>query len=289
MRRLGSGWALGIAAAAWVVAAAGARAEAFEGVLKWRTLRVDTAALAKVAGDAGDPAKVFAVPLDVLMQMHGEAKVTEATLYVKGSKMRSEVAGAPSYILMDMEAGTTEVVQGAKKQVVEISRQDVAALEARGRAIRRGRRTKSGESGGDADPAPASAVRFAPLGRSETINGFRASGFEGRSGDETVRGWTMEDRPELKQLFERVERYRAEVLQKSRGADARLQQALAEKGVPVRVQTLDARAYSWEDLIEVRQEALADDLFKVPAGYTRTSGANLRSPAGKPVAPAPQP
>ncbi len=96
------GLALGGTIAVVLVAAWTGSAGAFEGVVKWRTLKVDKAPLAKVAGDTSDADAVFDVPLEALMKMHGEAKVSEFTLYVKGTKLRTENSRNGSYILMDL-------------------------------------------------------------------------------------------------------------------------------------------------------------------------------------------
>lgn len=287
MRRLGAGWTLGLAAVAWTAAWGVPPAAAFEGVVKWRTLKVGAEPLGKVAGDATDAAKVFAVPLDTLMKMHGEAKVTEATLYVKGSKVRSESNRAPSYILMDLDAGTTEVVLTEQKKILEVTAEDVDALEARGEALRRmagGKRDGSQERDDGADSA--GPVDFVALDRTETINGFQASAYQGSNAKETVRGWVAGDKPELTQLFEQFQRFQSQMLGR-RSATLRPQQALARKGIPVRVQTLDAKTYSCEDLIELRQEPVADDLFVPPAGFTRTRNARLTDVGGAKPAPKP--
>ena len=134
MRRLG----VGVLLIGWFLAPALPAAQAFEGTLKWRLVQVDKDALKRVVGESPEADKVFAIPMEKLMSMHGDAKVTDATVYVKGSKVRAETtaAGGQGYFVMDIDTGVTQVVVPSEKKVLEITKQDVQLMEKRSEAAK---------------------------------------------------------------------------------------------------------------------------------------------------------
>ena len=280
MRRLGLGVLL-LGVSAWVLPATSA--SAFEGTLKWRLVRVDKAAIGKVSGDASDAKKVFAVPMATLMSMHGEAQVTEATVFVKGSKVRTDTTArdGQSYFITDLDTGVTLVVTPAEKKVMEIGEEDVRAMEGHAAATKKlleSRKKGSPGRGAAADPE-ADAIQAVPLGRTETISGMPTSAYELQGSDVAILGWVTAEHPDVLALFKRLERNRAKM---GSHTDAmKPKEALAQQGLPVRVQTLDQRQYLVEDLVQVDEKPVSDDLFLVPADFARTSARQLMQRAGQ--------
>jgi len=87
--------------------------------------------LAKVVADTSDSKQVFAVPLETLMSMHGQATVIDSTVYVKGAKVRADTTtrDGQSYYVMNLDSGVTQVVNPSQKQVTEIRPEDMRAAE----------------------------------------------------------------------------------------------------------------------------------------------------------------
>ncbi len=270
-----------------VGAAAGAPlsavATAFEGTLKWRTLQVDASALAKIAGDPLDAEAAFAVPLDILSKMHGEAVVTEVTVHVKGSRIRSEstAGGGRTYSLVDLERGETIVVTPAEKKALVVSKEDVQTLESRAKTMRGIVRQKIGEAppeergkleaalGWLADDS-AAAGALEPLGRSETVNGMEAKAYRLRAGSQTSEGWVTAARPDVQEGLRQIEHRKQQVIRRADGP-MQAKEVLSREGLVVRVKTLGRDRYTWEDLIEVDTKPLDDALFEVPPDFTKVT------------------
>jgi hypothetical protein len=197
---------------------------------------------------------------------------------------------------MDLETGVTQVVMPKEKKVLEVTKEDVRAAESRGQAVRslmRRRRAdvpadKQGRLGALLDPATAdeeeATFKLVPTGRSETIRGMKASAYQVRGERQTVQGWVTQDRPDLQQLLRRIERKRDEIAQR-RNAAERPRDALAEAGLPVRVQTLERGDYTWEEMVEVEEKPLADGLFAAPADFARTTVGALTHGQGQAAPP----
>ena len=265
-------------------------AQAFEGPLKWRIVRVDKAALAKVAGDASDADKVFAVPLETIMSMHGDAVVTDATVYIKGGKVRADTTArdGQNYYLTDLDSGTTLVVMPKEKKVMEVGHKDVELMEQRASSMRallqRQMEAMSPEKRKNAaailgsDEASA-AVDLVELGKTQTINGMQTNAFAVRGGKDTIVGWVSPGHAEVLEVFKKMERSRAQLGSRS---GPQPKSVLAQKGLPVRVQTLDDHQYILDDLVLIEEKPISDDLFAVPANFAKTTAREAMEQAGQP-------
>lgn len=280
---------LSLACAGFALAAsAEVRAQDFEGVLKWRLLKVNPEGLAKVAKDPTDADEVFAVPLEKLMSLHGDATVTDATIYVKGSKIRAESTSRDGggYVITDLESGQTQVVSGSDKKVVEVSTRDLELMETRRRTTNMlFQKQAAGVPAEtrdriqallrpDADRKPPE-VR--PLDEKATINGLETEAFEVRTETMAVRGWVTQDRPEVADVMQQIDRSRARTGQSSAGSP---KGELARNGLPVRVQTLSPRDYTVEDLVVIEAKALPAEMFAVPADFSHTAASEQQQKAG---------
>jgi hypothetical protein len=273
-------------------AAPAGRAEAFEGVLKWRLLKVSKAGVAKVATDPSDADAVFEVPMEKLMSLHGEATVTDATVYLKGSKMRTESTTREegSYLITDLDTGKTQVVSVRDKKITEVTPEDMKQLGARAQGAKRlyekripkdlspeARKKLQGVLGDDGTPKPPPDVKA--IDESATINGFKTEAYEVRAGKTTWRGWLTQDRPEIQEALQEIERRRSSFGQ---GAGNTPRAELGRTGLPVRVQTLSERDYVVEDLVLIDAKPLPEEIFTVPADFKRASGGPPQGPANAP-------
>jgi hypothetical protein len=274
-----------VAVGAAAVAPFSAVAAAFEGTLKWRTLQVDASALAKIAGDPLDADAAFAVPLDILSKMHGEAVVTEVTVHVKGSHMRSEstAGGGRTYSLVDLESGETIVVTPAEKKALVVTEEDVRTLESRAKSMRGIVRQKIADAPPEKrgkleaalgwladDPPAAGSAALEPLGRTETVNGMDAKAYRLRAGSQTSEGWVTQARPDVQEGLRQIERRKQQVIRRADGG-MQAKEVLGREGLVVRVKTLGRDRYTWEDLIEVDTKPLDDALFEVPPDFTKVT------------------
>ncbi len=184
----------------------------------------------------------------------------------------------------------------SQKKVLEVSKDNYLALEGRARAMRglvgrqleqappeRRRKLDAAVGHLGEEPMPGGEARVVALEGEQTINGMRANGFQVTDQRETVRGWVTSDKPELQQIFRQLEKIRDQTIER-KSAVLSAKEALSSRGVPVRVQTLGGRTYTWEDLIEVEEKPLSDDLFAAPAGFERTTGKVPESPNAPPPA-----
>lgn len=275
----------------------------FEGVMKWRTLQVERDALARVAGDPVDAEAAFAVPIDLLTSLHGEAQMTEATTYIKGSRLRAESTAAAGgvFTLVDLESGEILVVNPAEKKALEIGQEDVRSLEARAASARGVMRQRMNAAPAEQrgqmerllgrvaeDDSGATSTELRPLRRSETISGLKAQGYRFEFGNRSVEGWVTQDRADVREAVQSLERLQRRLLGR-KDLERKPATVLGEKGLVLRLKTLDRQRFTWEELVEIESRPLGDELFSVPEGFVRTSSEVMVRRAGEPPAPPPPP
>ncbi len=280
-----------------------AAAAGFEGTVKSRTISVAVERLATLIGEqaARDPQKVFAIPMDQLLAQKDTAgsgvEVREVTISVKGSKVRADGVGRErdGYVVMDADGRSARMVMPGKKQYVEWTTADVQALGEKMSAAQKAMQERIAEmppqqrrqmeammqrlpGAQTGEPKPQAR----PLGKTLTINGMRTTAYEVREGAETTTGWVTRDQPELLRTFKAL-RDNEEKMMPSVAGGARA--ALAEHGLPVRVQTLDQRQYRIEEIVEVQRQPVAAELFAVPDGFEKTTPQHMMGgapPAARP-------
>lgn len=268
-----------------------ANADTVSGTVTSKSIVVSKEALGKLLdGSPPDAEKAFALPMEKLLAPESGATVTTATLRMNGSKIRIDGIGRDdAYALIDSERGTMQLIRPGKKQYIEVTRDDartatqglsgMAAIKDKLAKLPKEQRERA-ESvmknlpGGQAK-SPTPSVRS--LDKTEVINGFRASAYEVKDGDETSIGWVTQDDRELaralKTLEENQERVMAGIVSAHR--DARV--LLLRYGLPVRVQTLDARGYRVYEISGMQRGPLAADLFTVPAGMAKVTPRDMVS------------
>jgi len=114
---------------------------------------------------------------------------------------------------------------------------------------------------------PAGTYTIKPLGKTKTINGMNATGYEVRAKDQIVRAWMTKDFPGLTGVFRAF-------ASKMRGNDDPEDAAVAELmkfGFPVLIITLTDRSVRYDETVSIERATLNADLFKVPTGFTKQS------------------
>lgn len=272
-------------------------ADGFEGTLKFRTITVPAAQLKGLTeGGSTDTQKVYAIPMDKLLAAPG-VKPRESVIQVRGSKVRANTGGRDpdGYVIMDVDQGTSLMVMPAQKKYIEWTKADMKELTDKMSEMQKQMKERMAElppeqrkqmeammknlpnAGGT---APQPQVRA--LGKTETINGMQTSAYEVRIGDESAVGWVTEDQKDLQHTFKNLREGEEKMMSHNPGKG--IQAALADKGLPIRVQKVDKDEYRVEELVDVQRTPMSAALFSVPAGFEKTTPQQMmrHEPPGKP-------
>ena len=209
----------------------------FEGKLRMRSidLQLDEPGLKESWLDF-DPAKAAA---------REDADVEESVLQLKNNVVRFEnTTKGESFGLIDLGKNTLTIIDPRSRMYFE------APLD------------PGSSAAASARPA-GSAVK--PLGRTKTINGITATGYEVRSKEQILRAWMTKDFPGLTGTF----RSFAARMGDDDDPDDVAAQELMRYGFPVLMITLTESSVRYEELVSVERGTISADLFKVPAGYKK--------------------
>lgn len=248
--------------------AAGLDAQGFEGTVTQRSISVTSQGIQTLLGDVGDEVDMdalFAIPLERVLALaeRGEhlARVETSEIRIKGSSLRAGMGeDGQGYVILDTEEGAMRMVDPAERMYVEMSAEQLEAMHAgMGAAVP-----------GDEESEADIAVRR--LGESRTVAGRRVDGYEVVESGVVTRAWIASGDEPLGRVMAAITEWSARMDgEEADGADARL----LELGTPLLTQTYDGGwgggEYHVEETLSITQEPLADDLFEVPAGYTRQS------------------
>jgi len=275
-------------------------ADGFEGTLKFRTITVPAAQLKGLTeGGSTDTRKVYAIPVDKLLAAPG-VKPRESVIQVRGSKVRANTGGRDpdGYVIMDVDQGTSLMVMPAQKKYIEWTKADMKELTDKMSEMQKQMRARIAElppeqrkqmeammkslpnAGGDA-PQP----QVHALGKTETINGMQTSAYEVRIGDESAIGWVTKDQKDLQHTFKNLREGEEKMMAHSPAKG--VQAALADNGLPVRVQRVDKDEYRIEELVDVQRTPMSADLFSVPAGFEKATPQQIMG-NGQPGKPQPK-
>jgi uncharacterized protein DUF4412 len=275
-------------------------ADGFEGTLKFRTITVPTDQLKGLTeGGSTDTQKVYAIPMDKLLTAPG-VKPRESVIQVRGSKVRANTGGRDpdGYVIMDVDQGTSLMVMPAQKKYVEWSKADMKELTDKMSAMQKQMKERMAglppeqrkqmeammknlpDASGN---APQPQVRA--LGKTQTINGMQTSAYEVRIGDESAIGWVTKDQKDLQHTFKNLREGEEKMMSHNPGKG--IQAALADNGLPIRVQKVDKDEYRVEELIDVQRTPMSADLFSVPAGFEKTTPQQMMG-HGQPGKPEPK-
>lgn len=281
--------AMGCAVLALMLASAG---WAFEGSMQLRTTAVERDQLSKLnGGKAPDTEQTLAIlPSALLAAKDSGAQSRESMVYVSGSKVRMDTPmeqSADSYALVDTEKDLTVFVVPGEKRYIEWSAADAKAMgekmaqlekmmkermntlppDQRAQVESMLKQMHADDEGG----APAK-VDLKSTGKSQTINGMQTTGYEVKTGDETMVGWVTQDQPELAKMLQTVQSRMEKMTPPSLQGRQSARNALGLKGFPVMVQTVDPTHYRIEEVVTVEKKAVSPSLFEIPKDFTRTTG-----------------
>lgn len=248
-------------------------AQQAEGVLRMRIISVDPATTPEL--DQLSPDELLALPASRLLALQtpeGDslADVELETFTIKGHRIRlDEGDGSLGYTVMDLDRRSYLAVQPSAQVYVMWSGDSADAFFA------------------DADAAADSAdANLRENGRTRTINGFQATGWETRDEDGITVAW-LSPRPDNLRLFF-AELARATRSPAGEGGDQvdAVMTGLTRHGFPVLIQTLElaggktAGEYVVEEVLSWEPRPVADSLFEIPAGYRRGTIEDLTGGAG---------
>src|SRR5574341_278280 len=160
-----------------------APAQQFEGIVTMKTVNLTSDIVAEHTGeeelsDRGRE-KLFAMTIEQLMQIAGSNNVS--VMQVKGGRMRTapmEMPGVGSaYMLLDAAQGLMRTVAPARRGYYEVSLRNLAT----------------------SSPDEIEEMQITPLGKTQTINGLRCTGYRVTQGDVLSHVWTTED-PALRSM-----------------------------------------------------------------------------------------
>jgi hypothetical protein len=240
-------------------------AQAFEGIVKQRTISVERFALEDEGFNVSEA--LFDVPLERILALRedletsGRMTVEETQTYIKGNVIRTdmETEEGPAYVTMDLEQGIIRMFQPEEKMYIEWTKADMERMKA----------MMPDMGGGTEEPEPRET------GQSRTINGMRCVEYAVETDDATTRVWVSRDNAQLVTAFaallEGIEAM-------GMGEDETDASALVAKyGFPVLVLQLGNDTYEIEETLSVDRQSVSDDLFTPPAGFTKmTMGDMMR-------------
>ena len=300
---------VGLLAGAFLLLPAAALAQGFEGVVKQRTLELEGEAIWRVFDQLGGQEdeeydesdeewteederrqlqeqvdKLLALPLDELLAMVrpedaelGYSTFNESTFYMKGPMLRVEMGGETGgfgYFLVNANETAVTLVNPGEKYYVKWSPDDMDAMLAD---------MGLDPNAMEAAAEPSEAPRIRSLGTTREINGVRAEAYRVEEEGAVTIGWVTGEYGELRASMKKIAE-RLEKMSPEDESDSAAEDLLWEKGVPVLIQTVDwsdglgglsVGGYEVTEVVSVERKSLAADVFKVPAGYTEKSLAEL--------------
>ena len=270
-------------------------ADSFEGTLKFRTITVPVDQLKGLTGGSTDADKIYAIPMDKVMAAPG-VKPRETTIQVKGSKVRADTGGREpgGYVIMDVDQGTSWMIMPAQKKYIEWTKSDLKALTDKMATMQKQMQERMASMPPEQRKQMEAMMKSLPnmagndaakpqvhaLGKTETINGMQTKAYEVRIGDESAVGWVTQDQKDLQHTFKNLREGQEKIMSRNRGQD--IQSALADTGLPVRVQKVDHDDYHVEELVDVQRTSMNADLFSIPPGFEKTTPQQMmpHGPAG---------
>ncbi len=253
----------------------------FEGTVTSRRISVKPAGIAKlVGGNKSDAEKILKMPADKILAAKDDSiEEKVSTVLISGSKVRVDATDT-SFVLMDADSGILQIVNTKDRKVMEMTKAQMKAATDRVATMPPGmkeqldklppeKRAQVEEAfkkiPGASAKQPEPRVR--PLERSENIGGYKSNAFEVKSESETVVGWITQDAKDLAKAFLTF----ASAEQSIRPGPKNARMLLAEKGLPMRMQTLTAGGYQLDEITKIEPKAVSADQFKIPPGYIKTN------------------
>lgn len=231
----------------------------FEGVIKQRTISVNLTALAERGFDISN---LLDVPVERLLALRGELEargdmtVTEEEIYIKGNYVRSAFTDdeGPAWASIDLAQGVIRLVRPDQRMYIEMTQDDMKQMAA--------------NMGGGLGEQPQPDV--SSVGGSKTISGLRSHAYDVTTTEGTRRIWVSNANVDLATSFQRF----AEV---TFGGETDASSAVAEHGFPMLELWTTYDTFEIEEVVAVEPQSVDDALFVMPAGYRKTTMAEMMS------------
>lgn len=240
-----------------------ALAQQFEGVIKQRTISVETYALEDRGFEMSEA--IFDMATDRILALREELEadgvmtVEEAEVHIKGNLIRMDMATeeGPAYATMDLDQGIMRMVQPNERMYMEWTKADMERLKA-----------MMPDMGGDSEEPEPRAT-----GQTRTINGMTCVAYDVETDEGTTRVWVSKDNAQLAEAFAGLmESVNAMVMEEGETDEEML---VAKYGFPVLMLRLGYDTYEIEEILSVDQQPVSDDLFTAPAGYRKMTMADM--------------
>ena len=239
-------------------------AQQFEGVIKQRTIRVDLYALSDRDFDMSEA--IFDVPADRILALRDELEadgamtVEEATIYVKGNHIRSDMVDdeGPAYATTDLTSGVIRLFRPSEQMYIEWTKEDMERM--------------AGMTGG-MPMSDTGEMEATATGETRTINGMNCTAYDVETDEGTTRVWVSKDDAALADaLLAMGERVNAMNM-----GDDEVDESfvVAKHGFPVLIQRLEYDSYEIEETMSVDRQSVSDDLFTPPTGWRKMSMADM--------------
>jgi hypothetical protein len=246
-----------------VMLPAAAFAQQFEGVIKQRTISVERYALEDKGFDMSEA--IFDVPTERILALreeleaNGMMRVEEASVYIKGSMIRSdmETEEGPAYATMDLEKGIIRMFQPAEKMYIEFTKEDMERMK-----------SMMPDMGGVSErPEPRET------GLTKSINGMSCAAYDIETDEGMTRVWVSKDNAQLTKAFAGLmESVDAMTMEEDEMDPSAL---VAKYGFPVMMLRLGYDMYDIEETLSVDRQSVSDDLFIPPADYKKMTMADM--------------
>ena len=242
------------------VTAPQAAAAQFEGVIKQRTISVNLAALAERGFDISNLLDVSVERLLALrgeLEAQGDMTVTEDEIYIKGNYVRSAFTDdeGPAWATIDLAQGVIRLVRPDQRMYIEMTQDDMKQMAA--------------NMGGGPGEQPQPDV--SSVGGSKTISGLRSHAYDVTTTGGTRRIWVSNANVDLATSFQRF----AEA--PNFGGEPDASYAVAEHGFPMLELWTTYDTFEIEEVVAVEPQSVDDALFVMPAGYRKTTMAEMMS------------
>lgn len=288
-----------------------AAAQGFEGIIRQRTIMVDSDALNEILFTLEDEEmdeeefdeedeldeeeyeeyeqrymrammdRILELSVDELLSMARsglDIEVEETTMSVKGAKIRADV-GAFGYFIMDADEETLWMVSPERSAFVKWTQVDMEAAERRVQEMMAsmGLDPEDMERGG---PEPSGPATLEPLSRTARINGFDATGYRAESRNAVTVGWVAKDVHGVGRTFKALTESMEALSGDDEDASGSMETLFWEKGLPVRTQAVSTvfgslSHYEVTDFLSIEPTSVSDELFKIPAGFREVSMEDL--------------
>jgi len=238
-------------------------AQQFEGVIRQRTISVETYALEDQGFDISEA--IFDVATERILALREELEaggamtVEEIEVFIKGNLIRTDVGTeeAPGYATIDLDQGIMRTVHPGEQMYVEWTKADMERMKAM--------MPNMGDASKPGEPRAT--------GQTRTINGMTCVAYDIATDEGATRVWVSNDNAQLAKAFAGLlETVSAMEMEEGETDESIL---VAKYGFPVLLLRLGYDTYEIEETISANPQSLGDDLFTPPAGYKKVTMSDM--------------